>query len=84
MGCAYEPEENQWFFIVCNVHLYRKITSFSYCMGCASVREDNHCKLFYGLCIYTGRLPLLVILWVVHLYVKITSVSYCMVCSTVL
>ena len=29
--------------IVWAVHLYRKITSVSYCMGFASVREDNQC-----------------------------------------
>ena len=37
------------------VHLYREITSVSYCMGCVSVREDNQCLLLYGLCICTGR-----------------------------
>ena len=56
--------------IECVVHLYLKITSVSYfmgcesickktrfcdCMGCASVREDNQCKLLYVLCICTGR-----------------------------
>ena len=25
------------------VHLYSKITNVSYCMACASVREDNQC-----------------------------------------
>ena len=39
----------------------------SYCMGCASVREDNQ----------------LVFVWVVHMYHKITSVSNCMGCASV-
>ena len=29
--------------IVWAVHLYWKIISVSYCMGCVSVREDNQC-----------------------------------------
>ena len=37
--------------IVWVVHLYWKITSVSYCMGCLSVLEDNQCKLFHGLLI---------------------------------
>ena len=41
--------------IVCVVHLYGKITSVSYCMGCVSVQGDNQCELLYGLCIYMGR-----------------------------
>ena len=32
-----------------------KKTRFSDCMGCASLRLDNQCKLLYGLCICTGR-----------------------------
>ena len=34
------------------VHLYGKITNVS---CCASVQEDNQCKLLYGLCICMGR-----------------------------
>ena len=29
--------------IVCVVHLYGKITSVSYCMGCVSVRKKYEC-----------------------------------------
>ena len=29
--------------VVWVVHLYGKITSVSYCMDCASAREDNMC-----------------------------------------
>ena len=29
--------------IVWVVHMYRKVTSVSYCMVCASVQEDNQC-----------------------------------------
>ena len=39
--------------IVWTVHLYVKITSVSNSMGCAYVLEDNQCKLFYGLCIWS-------------------------------
>ena len=41
--------------IVWAEHLYWKISSVSYCMGCASVREDNQCSLLYVLCICTVR-----------------------------
>ena len=60
-----------------------KITSVSYCMGYESVCEDSQCQLLYGLCICTGRYPVLVIVWFVHLYGKITSVSYCMNYSSI-
>ena len=60
-----------------------KITSVSYCMGYESVCVDSQCQLLYGLCICTGRYPVLVIVWVVHLHGKITRVSYFMGCASV-
>ena len=41
--------------IVWAVHLYGKITSVSYCMGCASVKVANQGLLFNGWCICRRR-----------------------------
>ena len=41
--------------IVWVVNLYGKMPSVSYCVDYDSVREDNQCELYYGLCICKGR-----------------------------